>query len=348
MSPKRFFISALATTLVMVVAVWTLAYWLQPLYGDLTRIGGFAERDFGGNKPMQEFRPPIVTYGTYDKPADVLVIGDSFANVWPHQQWQNWLALKTGWYIHTMNIHQVELNALLSSKIYRQFPPKVVIWNVVERDLRDEYGSSQEICKKHINSVKKQPLEIHPRNYLPTYANRPRHHGLNPGFAREWIRQTLLREVFGQNSTNTIRIKLARDDLFSSKASDQLLVYRNDLRKERWRPADLVRIRCSFSNLAAKIQANGLTYFVSAIAPDKSSAYRPWLVSPSVLPESRLSLLMENFPIPDARLDQVLSRAIAEGTKDVYMPDDTHWNATGQKLVAEAILAMLTAEGLTR
>jgi len=30
------------------------------------------------------------------------------------------------------------------------------------------------------------------------------------------------------------------------------------------------------------------------------------------------------------------------------MPNDTHWNATGQKLVAEAILATLTAEGLAQ
>jgi hypothetical protein len=240
------------------------------------------------------------------------------------------------------------LSALLSSDIYRRFPPKVLIWNVVERDLLDEYGRGQEVCETHIDSVEYQPLGIRPRYYHTAFVNRPRYHGLNPGFAREWARQTFSREIFGLNTTKAMRFKLARDDLFSSKVSDQLLVYRDDLRKEGWRPADLTRIRCAFSYLAAKIQANGKTRLFSAIAPDKSSAYRPWLASPSALPESSLSPLLENFPVPDARLDRVLSRAIAEGAKDVYMPDDTHWNASGQKLVAEAILAMLTAEGLTR
>ncbi len=343
MSPRRYFIVTLVTTLAAVTAVWCLALWLQPLHGDLTRIGGFSERDYGGNEPMQEFRSLAVTFGAYNQPVDILVIGDSFANAWPHQQWQNWLAQKTGWRIHTLNINKVDLNALVTSTLYRRFPPKVVVWNVVERDLLDEYGRDPSTCNSDVATVAVQSLDRHPTTFVPVTSHRPRFAGLNPGFVRIWVWHTLSRKLFGINTSDALSFRLARDDLFSSRVSNELLVYRNDLRKAHWRPSDLTAIRCGFADLAARIQANGVTRLVTAIAPDKSSAYRPWLASPSNLPESHLPDLLKNFPVPDARLDTVLAIAIASGTKDVYMPNDTHWNATGQKLVAEAVLEVLTA-----
>lgn len=109
-----------------------------------------------------------------------------------------------------------------------------------------------------------------------------------------------------------------------------------------------MRIRCSFSAKASRFEANGKTRFVTALAPDKSSAYRPWLITPEQLPESLLAALMHDFPVPDARLDLVLATAIAGGTKDVYMPDDTHWGSAGHILTADTLLKLLAEQGLIR
>jgi hypothetical protein len=348
MQAKHFFIATLTAALCMVAGMWALAYWLQPLHGDLTRIGGFAEREFGGNAPMAEFRPTLATFGSYEHAADVLVIGDSFANVWPHQQWQNWLALKTGWRIHTLDVHKVNLDTLLSSEIYRRSPPRIVIWNVVERDLVDEYARGSGTCEMRPPQSASRPLPIQPRGNPPTLASRPAYEGLNPGFVRTWAWHSFSRHILWRNTSDALIYPLSRGDLFTSKASDRLLVYRNDLRKSGWRSEDLARIRSGFADIADRVQANGITRLITAIAPDKSSIYRPWLISPSLLPESRMAALLASFPATDARLDQVLQRAVDSGTRDVYMPNDTHWNATGQKLVAEAILATLTAEGLAQ
>lgn len=343
MKPQTYFASVLSSVLVLVASAWGIAWWLEPLCGDLTRIGGFAERDFGVNAPQLEFHPLVSTYGDWDRPVDVLVIGDSFANR-PVRQWQNWLAVQTGWRIHTLDKNKVSLDALLASAQYRQQPPRVVIWNVVERDLLYEYGKNGGDCQPYVPLAEGEPLIRHPSWQAPVppvpIARPTGWSGLNPGFPSIWLWKSVLRAL-GLEASKTLRVPLARSDLFSSRAATELLVYRDDLLKQSWKAADLQRIRCGFARLASRFEANGVTRFVSALAPDKSSAYQAWLADKSALPQSRLPELLEHFPIPDARLDRALTAAITAGTRDVYLPNDTHWGTAGQQAVAESVLDLL-------
>jgi len=351
MNPKRYVFAIVAATLTLVSAMWLLAYRLQPVYGDLVRIGGHAERDYGWNVAMQEFNPLAATWGgnSYERPVDILVLGDSFANLRPHMQWQNWLAVKTGWRIHTLDKHLVDLDELVASPAYRANPPRVVIWNTIERDLKDEYGDIDGRCDHYIPTSAPASLAVRPTLAAPRDFTRPMGiDGINPGFARTWLWKAVLRRSTGAYHDDTRLLWLKRDDLFTSQVANGLLIYHHDLIKRTWRDADLGRIRCSFAAMAARIEANGVTRFVTALAPDKSSAYRPWLVDPAQLPEGRLPALMRGFPVPDARLDLVLDQAIVRGTKDVYMPDDTHWGTVGHILAADAVLKLLAVQGLTR
>lgn len=348
MSPKRYSVGVVAVTLGLVAAAWILAWWLEPLHGDLTRIGGYAEREFGWNEPMEEFHPPLATWGnSYDQPADVLVIGDSFANGrWPGQQWQNWLAARTGWRIHTLDKHKIRVDELVASETYKEAPPPVVIWNNVERDLKNEYAVDGKDCELPPASAGRAPLRRAEVQVRTVHRYRAKSISkANPGFARVWLWKRLLREASADHS-DVLLLRLSRADLFSSRFSSGLLVFRKDLRKALWRNADLPRIRCGYADMAKRIEANGITRFVTAIAPDKSSAYRRWLVAPNQLPPSLLVALLDDFPVPDARLDWVLAAAIEAGTPDVYMPDDTHWGSAGQRLAADAILRLFVNEGL--
>ncbi len=352
MSPRRYFILTLAATLGLVAGAYGLAWWLQPVYGDLSRIGGHAERDYGWNVAMQEFNPLAATWGgtRYERPVDILVLGDSFANLRPHMQWQNWLAAKSGWRIHTLDKHHVDLDELIASPAYRANPPRVVIWNTIERDLKDEYGDNDGHCDRPMPTSPVAPLPAaRPTAALPRDFMRPLGaNELNLGFARIWLWKALLRRATGASHDEARLLRLKRDDLFTSRAANGLLFYHHDLNKQSWRDTDLGRIRCSFAAMAMRLEANGATRFVTALAPDKSSAYRPWLVDPAQLPEGRLPALMRGFPVPDARLDLVLDQAIARGTKDVYMPDDTHWGTVGHILAADAVLKLLATQGLVR
>ena len=69
-----------------------LAWWLQPVYGDLTRLGGTLSARMAGTNPerIRSRFPP--SFGEWTQPVDILVVGDSFANLRPAQQWQNHLA----------------------------------------------------------------------------------------------------------------------------------------------------------------------------------------------------------------------------------------------------------------
>lgn len=352
MRPRRYVILTLVATLGLIAGAYGLAWWLQPVYGDLVRIGGHAERDFGWNVAMREFSPLAATWGgtRYERPVDILVLGDSFANLRPHMQWQNWLAAKTGWRIHTLDKHHVDLDALIASPAYRASPPRVVIWNTIERDLKDEYGDNDGHCGRLLPTSPGAPLPVaRPTTAISVDFMRPLGaNDLNLGFARIWLGKALLRRVTGGSHDETRLLRLQRDDLFTSRAANELLFYHHDLNKRTWRDADLDPIRCGFAAMAARFEANGATRFFTALAPDKSSAYRPWLVDPAQMPESRLPALMQGFPVPDARLDRVLEQAIARGTKDVYMPDDTHWGTVGHVLAADAILSLLAAQGLIR
>lgn len=37
------------------------------------------------------------------------------------------------------------------------------------------------------------------------------------------------------------------------------------------------------------------------------------------------------------RLDRVLADAVKHGTRDVYLPNDTHWGSAGTRLAAEFV-----------
>lgn len=351
MRPRRYFILTLAATLSLVAGAYGLAGWLQPVYGDLARIGGHAERDFGWNAAMREFNPLAATWGgtRYERPVDILVLGDSFANLRPHMQWQNWLAAKTGWRIHTLDKHHVDLDELVASPLYRANPPRVVIWNTIERDLKNEYGGNDGRCDHYVSASPPVSMPLRPARAATRDFTRPMGiDDINPGFARTWLWKAILRRSTGLYHDETRLLRLKRDDLFTSHVANGLLFYHHDLNKQSWRDTDLGRIRCSFAAMAARFETNGATRFVTALAPDKSSAYRPWLIDPAQVPESRLPALMSGFPVPDARLDRVLATAIAQGTRDVYMPDDTHWGTAGHILAADAVLRLLSAQGPIR
>lgn len=63
MQPRAFSLLVVGLTLALVAAAWALGWWLQPVYGDLTRLGGYAERDYGWNEPVSEFEPLPSSFG---------------------------------------------------------------------------------------------------------------------------------------------------------------------------------------------------------------------------------------------------------------------------------------------
>ena len=344
MSPRTFSILVISSTLLLVAGSWVLSWWLEPLYGDLARLGGYAERDFGWNQSVEEYRPPITSYGAWVHPVDVLVIGDSFANLRPAQQWQNFLAERSGWSIHTVHVDRVDIDRLIASDIYMRSPPRVVIWNVIERDLVAEHGQGSETCPGRsisapVSLLPPEPVQAH-RELVERRVSLV---DVNPGFARAWLYQAGRRWLFGGDTGDTTRVPMRRTDLFSSRRPGELIFYANDGNKRRWQPTDIVRVACAIEDIERRFVKNGRTTFLTAIAPDKSTAYRSWTSNPESIPESRLPQLFERLRVPSARLDQAIQEAAQRGEVDIYLPDDTHWGTAGHRVAADALFDLIAS-----
>lgn len=344
---KRYFLTTLFASLALIAATYGFAWWLEPLSGDLSRIGSYAERDFGGNLEQERFDPPLHHFGAYDHYYDMVVVGDSFANAGGGAQWQNYVANWTGWSILTLDVHKTPIADLLVMPVFRRAPPSIVVLNVVERDL-DEFAASLAQCPaRDVGQPSVVNLPLRPLAVTPHRAKRFGRidwADINPGFARSYLWNYGLRRGLGFETTEVGKLFLSRHDLFSSRKAGELLAYRRDARKAEWDANMIARIRCGMVDIESRFKAVGVRQFVLAIAPDKSSAYRLWLVDPSQVAASRIPEVRQGLNIAEAPLDLPLGQAIATGVKDVYLPNDTHWGSAGHKLVAEAVLGVLTAE----
>lgn len=342
----------LALVLVPVSLLFGLSMYLQPLYGDLTRIGSYAENDFGWNKPQLEFKQPLSKFGQYEHYYDVLVLGDSFSTARPRQNWQNYLVAATGWSMVTLDINEINLAQVLNSPVFRKTPPRFLILETVERELsrrmkHEESCSARASLNPAPVAARSSPnsVTIPERDLrdLTRHVNREiAWQDVKLGYVRDYLWKSTLRTLNVNARGKAVKVELASDAPFSSSIRDAMLVYKNDIRKAQWwGEMGLSGISCRIERMRKQAEANGQTRFVLMVAPDKLTAYADHLRDKDLRRLSALPELSSNHPDIMPRLDIALISAIREGEQDVYLPDDTHWGSTGDKIAAETLLAFL-------
>ena len=122
-----------------------LAFFLQPLTGDLMRLGGYAEHNFGWNGGQTRFDPPLVGAGSLNSPYDIVVVGDSFSlpvELTPgsvpdeRNHWTDYLAAESGLSIGAFNRDRISLETFLASESFLDTPPKLLVVEYAERTLQ--------------------------------------------------------------------------------------------------------------------------------------------------------------------------------------------------------------------
>ena len=335
---KRYGIASLTVTAIAVVAVNIVAwYGLEPYTNDLTRIGGFPEEVYGWHGTRESFpnpKPAYVNSGSYNEAADIVVLGDSFSHK-PRSNWTYHLANITGFDIQVMHLRNGGIERIVNSELFQDQPPKVVIYQLVERSLYVNFHASPPDCKVVRTNVP-LPSDFAPLGILTEeYVRDTKPERGNYQRAVQYIR-TRLRLLRGDSSDLMARYTpLLSDDLFSNSKSDSLLFFANDLLKQGW-PKEINRkVACGLSNLKQAVEANGKTTFVVMLVPDKLSAYSPWLKDKSIASLTVLdSPELAGFP----NIVELHSRIINEidrGFVDFYTPSDTHWSSMGDRKVAE-------------
>ena len=329
--------------LATVVLLTAVAAFIEPLEGELTRLGGYAERHFGWNGVQRRLPADAVLEDRYEKYFDVVVVGDSFSKP---GHWQSVLRMKTGVSFTTLDIVNTPLDGFASTEPFTSTPPKLMVVEIGERLLLAKFGSSKRACGPP-GPAQSAPRQVLPMTPTPIeFRETPRARALTPQninlrYALLFAHRSLVRWLLDRDFTPVGRYALSRSGLFSNARNSEILVYNDDLIKLNWTEDAIRAAACAIRELQERVQANGRTRFVLLPIPDKSSAYADYIVDPRFRSMQPLHRILSEQGINLARIDTHLKRAIDSGERDVYLPNDTHFGFRGYELAAQSVLESL-------
>lgn len=325
-----------------------MGLYMHPLRGDLTRLGGYLENNYGWNQPQETFPEPLFVMArsiqTYDRHFDVVVFGDSFSEN-EERGWQNYFAERVGWSIITFNMNEIELEEILSSAVYRTSPPKLLIYQSVERNIPRRHPScaSPLADDQYDHDIELPPR--HPVGITPVLRERKR---MQIPFDYEHVssifnywRKALSRNVLGIDETEVHRTPNLRPELFSNKENDHILLITRDLLLKGVTGSDVKTAKCSLLALQDRIRASGTTEFALLVFPDKSSLYSGYITSEDYRNLTIAADLENTSGLNIARLWKQFSSEVERGTVDFYLPNDTHCGYRGYRIAAGALLDLL-------
>lgn len=331
----------LTVIVISLVLVATSLYLDKPTGGDMTRVGGYSDNDYGWNKPLEIYEHPLYqrNNGDYHGYDDLLVLGDSFSSANPQMNWVNYFVDGTKLSAQVLHFDQGGVERFLNSPDFKQTPPKYLVIESIEASLYRRFSDRNcQIEWQQQPTVQHAEL-INNSNYQVKLKHRETHQpGLNLDNAGSYLAKAIPR-WFGVNLTDTFRFPINRNDLFSSRIKDQILVHEGDIAKQDLPQDSVTTMACNLLRVQQQVESNGYTRMLVMVVPDKLTAYSRVLQDQSLAHLSIIPALAAHQPLNVIRLDQLMQQQIADGVVDLYLPNDTHWTSTGYRLAAEAMIS---------
>jgi len=344
-----FLISFLAAVMLILVIA---GFYIEPLIGDLTRVGGYAEKDFGWNQPQQVFEkapPPLRRH--YDDYADVLVLGDSFSfsgvGDMLNFPWQTFLTLSTGLSTTTITHYSrtdppeygaTTLPNIVNSPTFQNTPPRVFVLEIIERQLKllPDYPGT---CRPESKIEHKPEFNLNSNTFpLKTIQRRAVNQPTmqqHVAYVSRYLSELL--SLKKEKNSKVYQLELTNPLLFSNKLSDQLLVFEGDVARKHWNEQQIASIHCKLINAQNLVQKNGKTLFLAMIVPDKLTVYSRFLKDQSYADESIMDSLATDPALHLPRIDQAINSALEAGVVDLYLPNDLHWGYRTHKAAAKVL-----------
>lgn len=332
MNSSRASFSYLVWFAIPVFAFFVIAIFLstlfEPISGDLTRIGHWAERDFGWNKPQSEIE--VRENGGAISNPHVLVLGDSFThpNIWQSylaesrdieilsfqyqdvgcvSNWVNWVSEKRHKNVRTVIIQTVE----------RGFVPLFRNLKTCTSRIPKPFDISM---KKIISPRQKNGLMLDAGYLLPTAVN-------------------LIKAAIDDGrmvSSGVVNVPLSSDRLFSNRKANRLLYYEEDELKNGWSKVDMANSVAHLKQIQDEFEKINLRLVV-IVVPDKSSAYRQFFANEAEqVRYIDISELLNAAGVQNVNLLSSFQHAVGE-VADLYLPNDTHLSTQGYKLLAKKV-----------
>jgi hypothetical protein len=309
-----------------------LSIFFGPVTGDLTRVGHWSERDYGGNQPQPDVH--VRSNRTVLPSPQVLVLGDSFSHP---NIWQSHLAELRNLTILSFQYQDVGCidNWLKWVAGTPSSSVGLVIIQVVERSFVPLFRSIKtcsnrapkplEIAEKKINATLGYTgLTLDADYLIPTAANTLR---------MAWTDGRL-------STSGVINAPLTTGKLFSNHKSNRLLYYEEDESKLSWSEKDITAAVANLKRIQNDLAEKKLRLLL-VVVPDKSSVYRQYLIDkeskneyPNIFEQLKVT------GVNDANLLGFFQQAVRE-TVDLYLPNDTHLSGQGYKLMATKVAAAI-------
>jgi len=325
----RFFL--LGSTIPL-LALLLLGIYLQPLSGDLARLGNYSERSWGWNRdqPAIHVRP-----NDPQLDAQVIVIGDSFSEL---NMWQSVAADRLGQSFLTFHWSDIGDPACLPAAIAalkrRYAGAQTVVIELVERSFLRRFENSGTRPAKCVGNIstsihsKEESSQVRRSRYVNPMPD--------PVYAIRAFLADLANHQGAISSTQTSIVPLDREDLFSNKESGKLLFINEDLVKGEWRPEQIDHCIRSISKLS-KLEQELDIAIVLAVVPDKTTTYSGFIKN-QVVPRAPSDIWSALNAAGVSSVDlNGLFRMKVGGSVDFYLPDDTHLGSRGYIAMGETI-----------
>jgi hypothetical protein len=324
----------LGACVVVLLAFFCLGIYIQPVFGDLTRLGYFSERDFGWTSPQSPISDDVDSHAAR---TPVIVIGDSFS---ARGAWQSVVAVDSELSLHTFTWWDIRDSfvcvAERISSLKRRYPEtRFVILETIERSFRMRFDARETDCSHPLNLDIRAPTlpafrPIGLMNPLP-----------DPVYALVAMINTPYDLDRPKFSGRSVLMPLSRGGLFSNRRSELLLFLEEDISiKSKW---SLDAIRDAAANAKALqewAERDGMTVMV-LIVPDKSTVYSKYFETS--LPEFNPPDVwreLENQGVNEVNLKEIFTAALPD-TVDLYLPNDTHVGNGGYVLMGKAVSSFL-------
>lgn len=326
------FIPALAFCGILVPA----SIYYQPIEGDLTRTGRWAERDFGWNAP-QPVVPLLQAMNDAAAP-DMLVLGDSFSR---DLVWQSILAPQRGITIVTDRFDYVDCIANWVQRAATQETAKWIVIETVEREFLRRF-KTLEPCAARPD----RPIHV---TQTATPAQResgwswPKHASASYLWttARNTARMNDPKNQTGYltyGQTANVVIDPACGN-FSNKRNDRMLYLREDEETAQWHQADIDAAIVNVRNMQELLAARG-KQLIFVMVPNKLAVYQDCLTTARPKVPDDLGRRMKEAGIRTVDLTNIFLQA-RPAVVDLYKPNDSHLSTAGYMALAKSLDILL-------
>ena len=352
MSPHRYAACLVSVFALAFVGITAGLFFIEPFQGDLTRVGAFREAEYRWTEPQRYFTEPRTlsadSLDEYREPCDLLIIGDSFTQYIFKEcyGWQEFIQDRTGLRILTIHISRLDLPRLFAHPVFRQSPPRFVIFESAEMGLHSKLEGMDAMAPARVTAppvVQAGAPHLRPVPQSRVMIERDWQRG--PWLSMDaviFFYRVRLKTLLGSRA-KAYRVPLVAGVApFSSPRQDSTLVYYGDLWKFEVRPEGWARARERFDKFRALVEANHYSRFFLLVAPDRSTVYARAIAPNPVITPRPLSALTPLFDsLPQISVTDALQAAVARGEKDVYLPNDSHWGWKGHAIVGETVVRHL-------